>query len=248
MATVSEIVVQAFREGNFTAVGEEPTPEEIAEAIPRLRLLIDKLFGFEIGEAYRDWYVPSDFTIIAPLRSPYSPTGDISVASGESWKYPPSNVRLLVKTTEARTVVLPANPADGARLQFLNIASSAVNITLNGNGHLIENAASLVDTVTNLHTRKWFYRADLGDWIRLESIVDENSTTPLPAEFDDMLVCGLAMRLQPRFGTPIDQTTVACYVDMLKRLKKRYRQSEEMPASFGELRSTSTSPVSAFDA
>lgn len=247
MSTVSEIVTQAYREGNFIAIGETPRAEEMTEAVSRLRSLIDSLFGTTIGEAYRDWYVPSDFVVFAPLRQPFSPNADVSISSSDSFRYPPPNVRILTKTTEAQTLYFPANPADGARMQFLNIASSAVSITISGNGHLIENAASLVDTVANLHTRKWFYRADLGDWIRLASIVDENSEVPLPSEFDDVLVCGLAVRLQPRFQTPLDKATVAMFENGLDKLKKRYRQSEEMPISYGELRGTAAFQPTAFD-
>lgn len=240
MSTVSEIVTQAFREGNFIAVGETPTAEELIEAVPRLRNLVDSLLGLEIGEAYSDWHVPSDVTVAAPLRSALSNGSTVVGATGVSWQYPPSNVRMLVNTTEARSIYLPSNPSDGARLHLLNMGSSgALIVTLNGNGRLIENAVSLAGTLTTLHGRKWFYRADLGDWVRYIGVVDTNSAMPFPAEFDDLFVCGLAMRLSARFQTAVDDVTVSRYTDILRRFKKRYRQSEAMPASFNELRQTS---------
>ena len=240
MSTAAEIIQDAFREGNFIALGEVPQAAEITEALPRLRSLIDSLFGFEIGEAYTDFYVPSELVVTAPLRRPLSPTADVTgVAQADLWKYPPPNSRLVVKTTTARTVYLPANPNDGARIQLVNVGSTAaLNFTLDGNGHLIENGVSLTDTFTNLHGRKWFYRADLGDWVRLDSIAAEADIIPLPEEFDDLLVCGLAMRLAPRFQVPIAEETSSRYGDMLKRLKKRYRQTAPMPNSYGELRPT----------
>jgi hypothetical protein len=239
MSTVSEIVKEAFREGNFIAVGEDPTPEELAEAIPRLRNLVDSLFGVEIGEKYRDWYVPSDLSTSVPLRSPLTPTGISNGASAPSWQYPPANVRLLVKTAEARSVYLPANPSDGARVQFINIASTVgVNVTIDGNGHLVENAVSVTDTVANLNGRRWFYRADTANWVKLESIADENSTLPLPEEFNDYFVCGLAIRLSTRFQVKVDDATVARFADMAKRIKNRYKQTEAMPAGHGDLNSS----------
>lgn len=239
MATASEIIAQAYREGNFVAIGENPTAEEIAEAVPRLRSLVDSLFGHEIGEQYRDWYVPSELATSVPLRSPLSPTGNLTTTASESWKFPPANARLLVKTSAAQTIYMPANPSDGARFQLLNIGSvGALIVTLDGNGHLIESAVSLADTLTNLHARKWFYRADLGDWVRLVSLADETSTMPLPTEFDEYFICGLAMRLSTRFQRPVDEATASRFGDIRKRLKARYKQSEGMPASYGQLQST----------
>lgn len=238
MSTAAQIITAAFREGNFIAVGETPTAEEIAEALPRLQNLIDSLFGVEIGESYRDFFIPSEFVVAAPLRSPLSPASSTTATAADLWKYPPPNSRMIVKATSAYTLQLPANPSDGARLMFLNIGSAAVNITLNGNGHLIENAASLTDTVANLHSRKWFYRADLGDWVRIEALADETANMPLPVEFDDYFICGLAIRFAPRFQVSIAEETASRFNDVRKRLKSRYRQSEGMPVSFNELQST----------
>jgi hypothetical protein len=50
---VSEIIVQAFREGNFIAVGESTTAEELAEAVPKLNNFLNSLFGIELGEQFR---------------------------------------------------------------------------------------------------------------------------------------------------------------------------------------------------
>ena len=238
MATALDIIKQAFREGNFIAVGEDPTVEEIAESIPRLHNLIESLFGFEIGEAYSDWHVPSVFVSEALLRSPLTPATSVTASSADLYKFPPPNVRLLVKTTEARTIYLPANPCDGARMQFLNIASSGVVVTIDGNGHLVESAATVAATTSALHGRKWFYRADLGDWTRLTAVVDEDDPMPLPEEFDDLLVCGLAIRLSARFEVTVKPETFGRFTDMMRRLKKRYKQTSGMPASFNELRST----------
>lgn len=245
MATVAEIIQQAFREGNFIAVGETPTPEEQAETIPRLRNLLSSLFGYEVGEQYRDWRVPAKFTPPSPLRAPFTPDGESNPSPSEMWKYPPPNSRLLVRTTQNLTVLFPVEPRDGARMQLINVGpDDTATITLDGNGRLIEDGGSVTDTLANLDGRKWFYRADLGNWIRIDTIDvlgDNDPTTetiPLPGEFDEVLICGLAMRLSVRFETKVDQETVRRYADVLSRLKKRYRQGEGVPSSFGELRST----------
>lgn len=221
---VSTIIQQAFREGNFIAVGEVPTADEVAEAVPRLNGFISSLFGFELGEQYREWAVPSAQDPAVPLRTlPQAQTGSTA------WAYPPANSRLLVALTTAQTVYFPAMPSDGARMALVDAASVA-GMTLHGNGRLIEGAASLVGFPSSFNGRKWLYRADLGDWIRLGVLVEEDEV-PLPPEFDDLLICGMAVRLAPRYGVEISSATTSLYMDMLERLKQRYRQSEAMPIS-----------------
>jgi len=238
---LSEIVVQAFREGNFIATGESTTTEELAEAMPRLRNLISTILGFELGEQYREWYVPTTLDPVAPTRYPLTPTGDGST-SATSYIYPPANVRLVVKITASKTLYLPATPRDGARIAYADMGSTVTaDLTLDGNGRLIEDmsgsaAASIVtdlDAVTpvTFHGQQWLYRSDLGTWKYLDPALASTDTMPLPPEFDDLFVCGLAMRLSPRFGTQVDQVIAERYADMLQRCKKRYKQSENMPSS-----------------
>jgi len=226
MALVSDIILQAFRASNYIAIGEVPTMQETDEALPVFRNLLSSLFGFEIGEQLRDWFAPSNYQPVAPLRVPPTPTG-INDPHWESWAFPPSNSRLIVNFSAATTLYFPAEPSDGARMAYvINPASPGV-VTLNGNGRKIEGAA----TVVAVDSRKWMYRADLADWIRIDTVIDASDTAPLPEEFDDLLVCGLAMRLAPRFQVQADGVIVARFTDMLGRLKKRYKQTEAQPSN-----------------
>lgn len=225
---VSEIIVQAFREGNFIAVGESTTAEELAEAVPKLNNFLNSLFGIELGEQFRDWYAPSEYDPVVPLRFPLTPTGT-GETNAEPWAYPPPNVRLVVVSATAITLYFPAMPNDGARMALVDVGSLA-DVTLSGNGRKIEGVTSLTAPPAELNGRKWLYRADLGNWVRL-NVLAAGDAVPLPPEFDDLLICGLAIRMAPRFGVTISQTTVECYTDMLARLKKRYKQSERMPTA-----------------
>src|SRR5262245_40589576 len=202
MSTAGDIITYAFREGNFIAVGETPTAAEIAEALPRLQNLLASLFGNELGENYRDWYVTSQLAEQVPLRTRLAPTTDPTVSPSESWKYPPPNARLLVKITAAQTVILPANPNDGARIMVVNVGSTgSINLTLDANGHLIDTATSLTGTLTTLTGKWWLYRADLGQWTMFVPIAEDDDDMPLPEEFDDYFICGLAIRLSTRYQT-----------------------------------------------
>lgn len=229
---VSEILAQSFREANFVAVGASPTVAELAEALPRLNTFIGSLFGNELGELFYDWYVPSLTNPPSPLRVPLVPGG--ASEPTVSWKYPPQNVRIVTKLTTVDTLYFPAFPSDGARMFYVNVGATAT-LTLSGNGRLIEGAATLTDTPSNLHSRSWFYRADLGNWIRLKTLISSDEV-PLPVEFDDLLIKGMAIRMAPRYGVKdIDQVILVGYADMLSRLKKRYKQAVAMPYTSGDL-------------
>jgi hypothetical protein len=241
---VSSIIQQAFREGNFIAVGEEPTAEEIAEAVPKLNAFIASLFGIEVGAQFREWYVPALANPAAPLRFPLTPTGT-GETSTEAWAYPPANSRLMLALSADAAVYFPAAPSDGARMALVDVGSTA-QVTLNGNGRRIDDGTTEDFTLTveplDLTGSKWFYRADLGTWMLLDPVLAEGDPVPLPPEFDDLLVCGLATRLAPRYGVEISSVTAQCYIDMLERLKKRYRQSERMPST-AEPRTTFVSEI-----
>jgi hypothetical protein len=138
-------------------------------------------------------------------------------------------VRLVVSFMTASALYFPAMPNDGARMALVDVGSLG-DVTLNGNGRKIEGASLLTLPAADLNGRKWLYRADLGNWLRL-NVLAAGDPVPLPPEFDELLVCGLAIRLAPRFGVTIAPTTIECYTDMLARLKKRYKQSERMPTA-----------------
>lgn len=224
MSTAAELIQQAAREGNFVAIGETLPAAEVTEALPRLQNLFSALFGTDLGEHLYEWYVPQERNPRVPLRDPLTPSG---VAAVSSWKYPPPNVRLIAKVTSDTTIYFPATPSDGARMGFVNVGSTGV-LTFDGNGRLIGGAVSLSPPVSG---SAWFYRADLGDWRLIEAWA-EAAQSPLPAEFDDLFVCGLAIRMAPRYGVKeIDGAIVSRFTEMESKLKKRYKQTQAMPTT-----------------
>lgn len=226
--TAKEIIVQAFSEINFLAGREASTAEEMQEALPRLNGLISSLVGLELGEYYRDWPVPPARTSTIAARYPRSPLDEDLTTS--QYTNPPPNVRILASNTSALTIYFPQAPQDGARMAYADVGATA-DVTLAGNGRLIQGVSSIIGQGG---FRKWLYRADQGNWICLDTL-QMDDTSPLPPEFDDLLICGLAMRLSPRFGKEPSPITTGRYDDMLRRLKLRYKQSEQMPASDASL-------------
>lgn len=228
MSTVSEIVNQAYREGNFVAVGELPTAAEVSEAIPLLNRLISSFFGHELGELVREWPAPAVGYPTAPIRWQLTPTGP-AASGAEPWIYPPGNVRMIVSITSAKTIYFPVNPQDGARISYVDVGSTAA-LTLDGNGRTIEEQTSITGSPPADGKRTWFYRADLGDWIQLKTLVAADDV-PLPEEFDDLFITGLAIRIAPRYGVKMDESVVARFVDMIGRAKHRFKQTEGYPVA-----------------
>ena len=225
MTLSSDIIAQAFREGNLVAVGAQPTTEEQTEGLDRLNNFVSALFGFNLGVYLQDWSVPPSTTAPIYARYPLLPADE--ALPPEVWPYPPSNVRLLSRLSTATTVYLQARPEDGARIAFRDIGATAT-LTLDANGRLIEGALTK-DLVAGASGAEWFYRADLGDW-RLLGTLALTDSSPLPPEFDDLLITGLSIRLSARYGNEPSSGTALVFKDMLDKLRTRYAQALREPA------------------
>ncbi len=226
MTTASELVKQAFRESNLIPIGQSPTLAESSEGLSRLNNLLFSLFGHELGVKLMDWPVPPSRTEPTPARYPLLPRNEDLPST--VWPQPPANVRLLTKNATPATIFFPASPNDGARMQLRDIGSTA-GITLDGNGRLIESSAVLTGTAASFSGRVWFYRADLGDWLRIDQELTDTSESPFPKEFDDLFITGLSIRLSARFGNEPIAATVATFERMIAILKTRFHQEQRVP-------------------
>lgn len=225
MTTANELIQQAHREGNLIPVGTQPTTAQINEALGRLNNIITSLFGNEIGEPLFEWPVlPPQQTSPINARWPLAPGLSIDQTRLESaWPYPPCNVRLMASNTVEKTIWLQYMPNDGARVAYRAVSATA-DLVVQGNGRRVEGASSvIVEPTDNAGERLWFYRADLGDWIRIQAL-GLTDQSPLPDEFDDFLICALSIRLSSRFGNEPRQGTLLTFKDQLAKLKARYRQ------------------------
>lgn len=238
MGTLASSLIQsAYREGNLIPVGTNPTSGELAEALPRLNVFIQGVYGYELGENLFDWLfpVPQKTSPMnarwpqAPLASPLNLGPSLAVAQN-----PPPNVRI-VWGAVAGTVYFPQSPEDGARMavvQGSGAGDSGMNgvvLTLDGNGRQIMNpatdtAADTVQLTSPTASVMWLYRADMALWIVVQdlALTDE---CPFPEEFDDFWICALAKRLAPRYNKVTASETQETALVTLARVKARYRQS-----------------------
>jgi hypothetical protein len=211
---VSSIITDAYRENNI--LPGTPNADQVTEALRLLNASISALYGDEAGESLVDW----------PLGNfgRESPEYDLAYTDRRIDR-PTINKRLIAVNTEAKTIYLSLQPQDGSRMAladpFGRLAS--VPVTLDGNGRTIENAATLTLN-TNGTYREWFYRADLGNWMRLSSLATTDQM-PFPEDFDNFFVTMLNMRLNPRNGRAMDEQSAFVFKSERKKFVARYLQS-----------------------
>jgi hypothetical protein len=239
MTTARALITAAFREGNLIPIGTTPNSDELSEALPRLNRYVRGVFGYEMGEELRDWPVPQPQRT-APIaanfpQAPYPTSVDASLLSfplaGDPslsiTPYPPKNSRIVWGGKNDMRVFFPEQPDDGSRMSVVAGAGADATkvLTLDGNGRLIENAPEQVQP-TPVVPREWLYRADLGNWLRVQDMAIDDEC-PFPPEHDDLWICLLAIRLAPRYNKTIAAETQAIAAAAMKRLKTRYRQSAD---------------------
>lgn len=221
MTSTLDIITDAYREGNLIGIGVTPTTPEQAQAITRLNAVVSNVFGYDVGEKLIDW--PVGLAVGAD-------SGDLRSWTAYRWSRPQAGVRLVVNVGGAQELFLPSVVNDGARLGFVDVGGTIGGnpITLNANGRLIEGAGEIT-LDTDGEVREWFYRADLGDWVKISQLT-LGGDMPFPPEFDDVFVTLLAMRLNPRYGRSMAAETGGWLQQSVGRFKARYAQTVVTPA------------------
>jgi len=232
MTTIRQLIIDAYRESGIVATGEEPDADMMDEGLRRLNTLYKGLFGAELGENL----TPVNYGQ-SGLTNNFAKNEDRS--SDIDSTYVPSNSRIIFNIGAPTTLFLPPNPRDGARLGVIdnggNLAS--FNVTINANGRKIENSSTVVLN-TNSVNQEWFYRADLGNWAKVIDLV-EGDPSPLPSEFDDLLVTMLTIRINPRHGGETSDEMIETMKRIRRLFKARYRQVAVQTSETGLYRLTS---------
>jgi hypothetical protein len=213
---ISSILFDAYRENNIVPINAALTVNQTAEALRLLNSLFTSVYGDEAGEALQDW----------PLGNFDRESPAYNLAETEyAINRPTINKRLIAVNEETKTVYFTLYPQDGARMGLIDPFGrlAAFPVTLDANGRTIEGAGSLV-IATNGTFAEWFYRADLGDWVRLTSkAVDDEM--PFPSDFDNFFITLLALRLNPRYGRTMDAQSAEIFKSEKRKFVARYIQS-----------------------
>ena len=224
MATGRQIVLSAFREGNLVASGATLTEPQLTEGLQLLNEYIESLLGLEFGEIAFDWPFRVTNLSRSETRSRFPLFPRQQDLPLELLPFPPSNVRVLMSIDNNDTIYFPPLPEDGARMAFLEVSSPSTQFTVRGNGRLIEGQLSLVTTPQEISGRRYFYRADLGNWVRIEAVTAD-STPFLPPVFDELLTLGLLERLVGRSGRELTASQDRRFRRILVRAKGQYEQN-----------------------
>jgi len=226
MTTLRDITQRAFRESGIVGVGTMPDGDIFTEAFAHLETIIRSLFGNELGEQLTTY----DLGLSGVQNS-----SSFLETDATSSVYIPDNARLIFNSDTPVSLYLNPTPRDGARMAIIdNIGNfSSNNVTIYGNGRRIEGSSSLVLNTDSL-SREWFYRDDTGDWTRITDLIADDDS-PLPSEFDDLLITLLAFRINPRYGAETSQNTTEVLKRMRAQLRTRYRQESEQSSELALL-------------
>lgn len=215
---VINIITDALRETNLIPLGVTPTNDQQNEAFQKLQTVVASVLGNEMGEN------------LTPL-----PLGtlDINSPAGYPWwanqlpgnMFVQTNLRIMCNLTGQGFVNFHPIPHDGARMGIVDVAGNfAVNeLTIYGNGRLIEGETQMTYN-TNGETREWMYRGDLGSWVVVTPL-SLAGAMPWGAEFDDMFIIKLAMRLNPRYGQTMHPASIQTLKEVQAKFSARYTQS-----------------------
>lgn len=220
MTLISSIIKDAYREGNIFPLRKVPDAEQTAEALRLFNGNIRSIYGDDAGEGLTDWPLGT-FNYESPNYGVY-PYTEYAV------NHPTINRRLIVTNTEAKTVWLTPFPQDGARMAIADPFGrlSTVPVTIDANGRTIEGNPTLLLDVDGTF-REWFYRADLGQWVRISALT-EGDENPFPDDFDNFFIIGLALRLNPRYGREIDEQSAMVFKAERRKFVARYLQSQPL--------------------
>lgn len=227
MTTVASIIQSALRETNLIPLGVTPTTAQSAEAFVLLSTIVAGVLGNEAGENFSSFPLGQN-NINSPKGYPWwsnSLPGNVFV---------PFNSRIMCNLTAPGLVNLHPRPHDGARMGMVDVSQNfnTCPFTVNGNGRSIEGAASITFNTPG-QIREWVYREDLGNWVVVNPL-DILGSMPWPAEFDDMFIIMLAMRLNPRYGQVIHPASAEILKLAMSKFSARYKQSNsEMPSEDG---------------
>ena len=232
MTTLRDIVKRAMRVSGLIQVGTDPEADEFEEAFYLLTTIINSLFGKEFGENLE----PVNYGSFGLNSTKF----DLDYKTEIDQTFVPANVKLFANLGNSSTLYLNPLPTNGERFGILDVAGSFATypITIAGNGRLVENSPTLVLNTTGLN-REWFYRDDLGTWVRLTNLV-ESDESPFPREFDDLLIFLLAIRLNPSYGAETANETGQMLSRMRNKFRATYSQTKKQYPELGLIRMSSS--------
>jgi hypothetical protein len=142
-------------------------------------------------------------TIIGPRLSPQDCTGLTAVQAENGGEYQIPAAAFLVTA--------PANPRSGARFGVVDAALNFAtnNCTVQGNGRLLNGAASSLVLNTNGQNARFWFRGDTGNWIEEADYVTADDAIEFPEALIAYMPNMLAVAIAAEYGVDLRQDIVA---------------------------------------
>ena len=229
MTLVSEIITDAYRQGNLIAIGVAPTTLQESEGLRYLNRIVKGVFGMEVGDRLTAFPIGTN-NRTNPPGYPWWGSG----VPDSSW-FVPKNTRLALNLSSAVDVYLHPDPNNGTRFAYSDQSNNLAtnNLTIHGNGAMIDGATS-VTVSTNGADAEYFYRQDLGEWKKYATL-SLFDTFPFPEELDDFFILSLAFRLNPAYERQFDEQSLVHYRRQKTMINTMYRQNVQQRPELGLL-------------
>jgi hypothetical protein len=198
--SVRDVIKRAARLNGSIASGDEPSSDELNDAMLSLNIMKRALFG----------------TVIGTRLSPQDASGLTTIQAENGGEYQiPANGFLLVA---------PKNPRSGSRFGVVdaNLGFAANNCTVARNGRLLEGAAANVVLNTAGDNRRWWFRGDVGGWVRESDYVTADDVIEFPEALIAYLPNMLAVAIAAEYGADLRPDIVAGAVEGRQAFARTY--------------------------
>jgi hypothetical protein len=226
LTTVSQLIIDAYRQSNLLAIGAAPTPNQEAEALRYLNRLVLSVLGNEVSNELSPIAIGRN-GINRPQGYPWYD----QVPPGQ-W-FVPKNTQLMFNLTSPVEVWLNPIPDDGSRFAVSDISGnfSTNTVTIHGNGRNIEGSQTLVLNTDGIDTQ-WFYRQDTANWVKYTPLIAAD-TFPYPESFDFYFISLLALHLNPSYDVEASPTVGAIFKRAKTQFQARYQSHIQVVSELG---------------
>ena len=197
---VRDVIKRAARLNGSIATGDDPSSDELSDAMLSLNIMKRALFG----------------TVIGTRLSPQDATGlnAIQAENGGEYQIPSAGF----------TLTAPKNPRSGSRFAVVdaNLTFATYNCTVARNGRLLESTAANIVLSTNGDNRRWWFRADTGSWIREADYVTADDTIEFPEALIAYMPNMLAVAIAAEYGADLRQDIIAGAAEGRQAFARQY--------------------------
>ncbi|MEO8925902.1 MAG: hypothetical protein ABI306_01950 [Caulobacteraceae bacterium] len=200
LLTVRDVIKRAGRLDGTIATGDDPSSDELNDAMVALNTMKRAMFG----------------TFIGVRLSPQDCTGLLTkqAENGGEYQIPAA----------AFTLIAPSNPRSGSRFGVVdaNLNFATNNCIVSRNGRLLNGAAANLTLATNGQNIRFWFRGDTGNWVEEADYVTADDAIEFPAALVAYMPYMLAVANAGEFGTELRPDIVAAASEGRQAFARQY--------------------------